>query len=135
MNYSDSEFPWITVETFGSEHGIPETLIGCLLIDVRGADLDDPAGREDLAGRDGKDEGVIQHVMASPMAFTRIEQVVGQAHALLDFNSRKNFTARVLIGDRDGRSRAVVLGDTVAEVLNGRGIPTEVKHHHLEPQK
>ncbi|MFD3330171.1 hypothetical protein [Streptomyces sp. NPDC058701] len=135
MNYSASEFPWITIETFGFEHGVPETVIGCLLVDVRGVGLDDPADLEDLAGRDGKDEDVVQHVMASRMAFTRIEQVVGQAKALLDFNSKKNFTARVLIGDRDGRTRAVVLGDAVAEVLNGRGIPTEVQHHHLEPQK
>ncbi|MFB8442695.1 hypothetical protein ACFC7A_26955 [Streptomyces niveus] len=132
MNYSDSEFPWITIETFGFEHGVPETAIGCLLIDVRGASLDDPADRPELADRDGKDEDVIQHVMASRLAFTRIEQVVGQGKALLDFNSEKNFTLRILIGDDTGRTRAVVLGDAVAEVLNGRGIPTEVEHHHFD---
>ncbi|MCX5112536.1 hypothetical protein OOK13_29490 [Streptomyces sp. NBC_00378] len=47
----------------------------------------------------------------------------------------KNFTARDLTGDHDGRNCAVVLGDAVAEVLNSRGILIEVQHHHLEPQK
>ncbi|QHC33932.1 RapZ C-terminal domain-containing protein [Streptomyces sp. HF10] len=131
MNYSDSEFPWVHIETFGFEHGVPETVIGCLLVDLRGADLDDPAATAELDGRNGKDSDVVQHVMASRMAFTRIEQIVGQAKALLDFNARKNFTLRVLIGDETGRTRAVVVGDAVAEILTARGIPTEVEHHHL----
>ncbi|MGW5043056.1 RapZ C-terminal domain-containing protein [Streptomyces parvulus] len=131
MNYSDSKFPWVHIETFGFEHGVPETVIGCLLVDLRGVDLDDPASTAELAGRDGKDSDVVQHVMASRMAFTRIEQIVGQAKALLDLNARTNFTLRVLIGDGTGRTRAVVVGDAVAEVLAARGIPTEVQHHHL----
>ncbi|MFF7176824.1 RapZ C-terminal domain-containing protein [Streptomyces pseudovenezuelae] len=130
-NYSDSEFPWVHIETFGFDHGVPQTTIGCLLVDLRGVELDDPDDQPELAGRDGKDAEVIQHVMASPMTFTRIEEVVGQAQALLDFNARKNFTLRVLIGDDTGRTRAVVLGNAVAEILNARGILTEVEHRHL----
>lgn len=130
-DYSDSEFPWVHIETFGFEHGVPQTNIGCLFVDLRGVDLNDPADQPELADRDGKDPEAIQHVMASRMAFTRIEQVVGQAKALLDFNARKNFTLRVLIGDDAGRTKAVVLGDAAAEILNARGIPTEVEHHHL----
>lgn len=131
MNYSDSEFPWVHIKTFGFEHGVPRTAIGCLLVDLRGVDLNDPAATAELAGRDGKDSDVVQHVMASRMAFTRIEQIVGQAKALLDFNARKNFTLRILIGDDTGRTRAVVVGDAVAEILAARGILTEVEHHHL----
>ncbi|MFJ2819109.1 hypothetical protein [Streptomyces sp. NPDC087294] len=131
MTYSDSEAPWVRLHTFGFAHGVPETVIGCLLVDLRGVGLDDPAATAELAGRDGKDPDVVQHVMASSMAFTRIEQIVGQAKALLDFNAGKNLALRVLIGDDTGRTRAVVVGDAVAEILTARGIPTEVEHHHL----
>ncbi|WP_329583696.1 RapZ C-terminal domain-containing protein [Streptomyces sp. NBC_01361] len=130
-DYSDSEFPWVHIETFGFDHGVPETAIGGLLVDLRGVDFDDPNLQDHLKGRDGKDADVIEHVMASRMAFTKLEQTVGQAKALLDFNAKKNFTLRVLIGDHDGRTRSVVVGDAMAEILNGRGIPTEVEHHHL----
>lgn len=131
--YSDSEFPWIRITTFGFDSGVPETVVGCLMIDVRGADFDDPAQEENLKGRDGKDEDVVQHVLASRMAFRKLDEICGQAKALLDYNARKNLTLRILIGDNDGRTRAVVVGDAVAEILNGRGIPTEVEHHHLNP--
>ncbi|MGW3414599.1 RapZ C-terminal domain-containing protein [Streptomyces sp. NPDC000888] len=131
IDYSASDGPWVHIETFGFQHGVPETVIGCLFVDLRGVDLDDPAATPELADRDGKDAEVVQHVMASRMAFTRIEQVVGQAKALLDFNAQKNFTLRVLIGDDTGRTKPVVLGDAVAEILTARGIPTEVEHHHL----
>jgi RNase adaptor protein for sRNA GlmZ degradation len=130
-DYSDSDGPWIHIETFGFDHGVPETVIGALLVDLRGVDFDDPNLQDHLKGRNGKDQDVIEHVMASRMAFTKLEQTVGQAKALLDFNATKNFTLRVLIGDHDGRTRAVVVGDAVAEILNGHGIPTEVEHHHL----
>ncbi|MEV7681411.1 RNase adapter RapZ [Streptomyces sp. NPDC088341] len=130
-SYSDSEFPWVRIETFGFDRGVPETVIGCLLVDLRGVDLDDPDLQDHLKGRTGKDAEVVAHVMASRMAFTRLEQTAGQAQALLDFNAKKNFTVRVLIGDHDGRTRSVVVGDAVAEILNARGIPTEVEHHHL----
>nr|WP_318218979.1 hypothetical protein [Streptomyces sp. SCL15-6] len=65
------------------------------------------------------------------MAFTKLEEICGQAKALLDYNAARNFTLCVLIGDREGRTRAVVVGDAVAEILNGRGIPATIQHHHL----
>ena len=130
-DYSNSDGPWVHIETFGFEHGVPETVIGCLLIDLRGVDFDDPAKEDALKDRDGKDADVVQHVLASRMAFTKLEQICGQAKALLDYNATKNFTIRVLIGDHGGRTRAVVVGDAVAEILNARGITTEVEHHHL----
>ncbi|MFI0742417.1 hypothetical protein ACH4PU_30725 [Streptomyces sp. NPDC021100] len=130
-DYSDSAFPWVHIETFGFDHGVPETVVGALLVDLRGVDFDDPNQQEHLKGRDGKDADVIEHVMASRMAFTKLEEIAGQTKALLDFNARKNFTVRVLIGDHDGRTRAVTIGDAMTEILNARGIPTEVEHHHL----
>ncbi|MEW1551323.1 RapZ C-terminal domain-containing protein [Streptomyces tsukubensis] len=130
-DYSKSAGPWVRIETFGFEHGVPRTVTGCLLVDLRGGGLNDPADRPELTDRDGKDPGVVQHVMASRMTFTRIEQIVGQAKALLDFNASKNFVLRVLVGDDTGRTKAVVVGDAVAEILTARGITTEVEHHHL----
>ncbi|WP_369275783.1 hypothetical protein AB5J55_42775 [Streptomyces sp. R11] len=116
MAYRDSEFPWIKVTTFGFDHGVPETTIGALLIDLRGTALNDPAADSALAGRDGKNPDVIQHVMESPGLFTKLERIAGQARALLDFNAQKNFTARILIGDTDGRIHAVVIADAAAAV-------------------
>lgn len=130
-DYSDSDAPWVKIATFGFERGVPETVVGCLLIDLRGAGFDDPATEKNLKGRDGKDADVVQYVLASPRAFTKLHGVCGQAKALLDFNEQKNFTLRILVGDRDGKTRAVVVGDTVAEILNSRGIPTQVEHLHL----
>jgi RNase adaptor protein for sRNA GlmZ degradation len=131
-DYSISDGPWVKIATFGFEHGVPETVIGCLLIDLRGVDFDDPDKEDALKGRDGKDPDVVQYVLASAGAFTKLDEVCGQAKALLDYNAMKNLTLRVLIGDHDGRTRAVVVGDAVAEILNARGIPTEAKHDHLE---
>ncbi|WP_225638160.1 RapZ C-terminal domain-containing protein [Streptomyces solaniscabiei] len=130
-DYSDSDGPWVKVATFGVDRALPETVVGCLLIDLRGVDFDDPEKEEALRGRDGKDPDVAHYVLASPMAFTKLEEICGQAQTLLDYNAAKNFTLRVLIGDREGRTRAVVVGDAVAEILNGRGIPTTIHHHHL----
>ncbi|MFJ2007926.1 RapZ C-terminal domain-containing protein [Streptomyces chartreusis] len=132
MQYSDSEFPWIKILTFGFDRGIPETAIGCLLIDLRGIDFDDPAKDDALKGLTGKATDVAQHVLASPMAFTSLDLICGQATALLDYTASKFLTVNILIGDRDGQTRAVVVGDAVAEILNARGIPTEVEHRHLE---
>ncbi|WP_164662615.1 RNase adapter RapZ [Streptomyces sp. RLB3-6] len=134
-DYRINESPWVHIETFGFKHGIPETVIGALLVDLRGVSFADPDLQEHLTGRDGTDPDVIEHVMASPGAFASMNRTVGQAKALLDFNSASNFTLRILIGDDDGRTRAVVVGDAVAEILNARGIPAEVEHHHLTPQE
>lgn len=128
-DYSDSEFPWVHIETFGFDHGVPQTVTGCLLVDLRGIDIDSDNRLQN--GRTGKDRDVIKHVMASRTLLSKVEQAAGQTKALLEFNSQKNFTVRVLIGDHDGRARAVVVGDAVADVLNNCGIPTEVNHHHL----
>jgi hypothetical protein len=135
QDYSDSEFPWIHIETFDFDRGVPQTVIGALLVDLRGVDFNDPHEQEHLKGRDGKDPDVVAHVLASRMAFTKLQQTAGQAKALLDFNAASNFTLRILIGDDGGRPRAVVVGDTLTEILNGRGIRTEVEHHHLAPRE
>lgn len=131
MDYSASEFPWIRIETFDFDRGVPQTVIGALLVDLRGVDFNDPSEQEDLKGRDGKDPDVVAHVMASRMTFTKLNQIAGQAKALLDFNAASNFVLRILVGDHGGRPRAVVVGDALAEILTGRGIPAEVEHHHL----
>ncbi|WP_329345502.1 hypothetical protein OG252_52020 (plasmid) [Streptomyces sp. NBC_01352] len=131
FDYSTSEFPWVTVETFGFTRGVPETVTGCLLVDLRGVTFDDPANEEALRGRDGKDADVVQYVLASKGAFTKLSEITRQAKALLDSNATRNLTLRILIGDDNGSTRAVVVGDAVAEVLTARGIPTEVEHRHL----
>ncbi|MFI1154698.1 hypothetical protein [Streptomyces sp. NPDC020817] len=43
MNYDTSEQPWIQIETFGFDHGVPSTPTGALLIDLRNTPLQDPA--------------------------------------------------------------------------------------------
>jgi hypothetical protein len=134
-DYRDSEFPWVHIETFDFDRGVPQTVVGALLVDLRGVDFNDPHQQEHLKGRDGEDPDVVAHVMASRMTFTKLQQIAGQAKALLDFNAASNFTLRILIGDDGGRPRAVVVGDAVAEILNGRGIPAEVEHHHLAPRE
>lgn len=135
QDYSTSEFPWIHIETFDFDRGVPQTVVGALLVDLRGVDFDDPTEQEHLKGRDGTDPEVVAHVLASRMAFTKLHRTAGQAKALLDFNAASNLTLRILIGDDGGRPRAVVVGDTLTEILNGRGIPTEVEHHHLDPRE
>ncbi|MCS0606025.1 hypothetical protein NX794_33175 [Streptomyces sp. LP11] len=131
FDYSSSESPWITVESFGFARGVPQSTTGCLLIDLRGVPLDDPADEPGLRGRDGTDADAVQHVLASPRAFTVLERACDQARALLDANAARNLRLRVLVGDEDGQRRAVVVADALAEILTGRGLPADVVHHHL----
>ncbi|MFE7442403.1 hypothetical protein ACFU7X_18350 [Streptomyces chartreusis] len=135
MHYSNSEFPWIHIETFDFDRGVPQTVVGALLVDLRDADFNDPTEQGNLKGRDGKDPDVVSHVMASRMTFTKLNQIAGQATALLDFNAASNFVLRILVGDHGDRPRAVVVGDALTEIFKGRGIPAEVEHHHLVPQE
>ncbi|MGO4459892.1 RNase adapter RapZ [Streptomyces sp. M-16] len=133
MNYGTSEQPWIQIETFGFDHGVPSTLTGALLIDLRNAPLQDPADEAALADRDGMDEDVVGHVMESPRTFTLLSRTADQAQALLDHNAKSNLTVRVLVGDTEDRTRAVVVGDALAEILTARGIHTSVEHRGLTP--
>ncbi|MFD6186768.1 hypothetical protein [Rhodococcus sp. NPDC059969] len=133
MDYSTSEQPWIQIETFGFDHGVPSTLTGALLIDLRNAPLQDPAGEPALADRDGTDESVVGHVMGSPRTFTLLSRTADQAQALLDHNAKSNLIVRVLVGDAEGRTCAVVVGDALAEILTARGIHTSVEHRGLTP--
>ncbi|MFJ6784531.1 hypothetical protein [Streptomyces yangpuensis] len=128
-----SEQAWIQIETFGFDHGVPTTLTGALLVDLRSAPLQDPTDQPALGGRDGKDEEAVAHVMESPHTFTLLARTADQARALLDHNSKTNLIVRVLIGDTEGRTRAVVIGDALAQILTARGIHTSVEHHGLTP--
>ncbi|MFE4206110.1 RNase adapter RapZ [Streptomyces goshikiensis] len=133
MDFSTSEQAWIQIETFGFQHGVPSTLTGALLIDLRNAPLQDPANEPALAGRDGTEEVVIGHVMQSPRAFTLLSRTADQAQALLHHNAKLNLIVRVLVGDVEGRTRAVVVGDALGEILTARGIHTSVEHRGLTP--
>ncbi|MFE5718608.1 RapZ C-terminal domain-containing protein [Streptomyces erythrochromogenes] len=133
MDFSTGEQAWIQIETFGFDHGVPVTPTGALLVDLRSAPLQNPADHPALAGRDGKDEEAAGHVMESPHTFTLLARTADQAQALLDRSAKSNLIVRVLVGDTEGRTRAVVIGDALAEILTARGIRTSVDHHGLTP--
>ncbi|MEV7730447.1 RNase adapter RapZ [Streptomyces sp. NPDC087917] len=133
MDYSTSDQSWIQIETFGFDHGVPSTLTGALLIDLRDAPLQDPADEPALADRDGTDQDVVGHVMESPRTFTLRSRTANQAQVLLDHNTKSNLIVRVLVGDAEGRTRAVVVGEALAGILTARGIHTSVEHRGLTP--
>ncbi|MEV8536151.1 hypothetical protein [Streptomyces sp. NPDC051211] len=51
----------------------------------------------------------------------------------MDFSTSDQAWIQIETGDTEGRTRAVVIGDALAEILTARGIHTSVEHHGLTP--
>ncbi|WP_329529474.1 hypothetical protein [Streptomyces sp. NBC_01462] len=102
-DYSDSAFPRIRVETFDFGRGVPQSVEGTFLVDIRGTDV----------------------------TACEVERITGQV--LLGLKVTGNLAQRILVGDDGACPRAVAVGDTLVAILAAQGIRAEVEHHHPVP--
>ena len=119
----------VTVVSFGYKYGLP--MDADLVLDVRF--LPNPHWVEELRPLPGTDKRVSAYVMsrqATTDFLLRFEQMLEVLIPGYLTEGKRYLT--VAIGCTGGRHRSVVVGEEVAEMLRGRGLPVAVEHRDID---
>ncbi|MEX2556041.1 MAG: RNase adapter RapZ [Actinomycetota bacterium] len=119
----------VTVVSFGYKYGLP--MDADVVLDVRF--LPNPHWVEELRPLPGTDTRVSEYVMsrqATTDFLLRFEQMLEVLIPGYLTEGKRYLT--VAIGCTGGRHRSVVVGEEVAEMLRGRGLPVAVEHRDID---
>ncbi|MCM2270384.1 MAG: RNase adapter RapZ [Thermoanaerobaculia bacterium] len=119
----------VSVVSFGFKHGLPNG--ADLVFDVRF--LNNPYYVDELRGRTGLEEPVIEFLAAQPdfgELLTRLDEMVG--FLLPRYRQENRAYLTLAIGCTGGQHRSVAVAERLADRLRARGWEVGVRHRELE---
>jgi RNase adapter protein RapZ len=119
----------VTVVSFGYKFGIP--MDSDIVLDVRF--LPNPHWVEDLRPLPGTDPRVREYVMSRQATADFLARFESMLEVLIPgyLTEGKRYLT-LAIGCTGGRHRSVVVGDEIAGMLRGRGLPVGVEHRDID---
>jgi UPF0042 nucleotide-binding protein len=119
----------ISVVSFGYRYGIP--MDADLVFDVRF--LPNPHFVPDLRKFSGKDRKVARYIASFPQTKQFLRRIEGLLFYLLPHYIREGKSyLTIALGCTGGRHRSVMMADSVARALSGRGYTVKAVHRDLE---
>jgi UPF0042 nucleotide-binding protein len=118
-----------SIVSFGYKHGVPVDVD--LLFDCRF--LPNPHWIDELRPLPGTDEQVRTYVMEQPEAQAFLDELGRLFELLLPAYVREGKAyLSIGVGCTGGRHRSVVIADELAQILNGLGFDSRVRHRDLD---